>query len=180
MNQTEGQLAISAALEPGEKLLWSGIANFRRYWSVPKNQVTGVAVLVVGGVAVFWMRDRYLSLFVNILIVLFVGIATYVRTNAFGLSETGAIKFTRAAPFFTNQIRRIRLVTNSGHPVPIKLHGTAAVSFGGRFAEADRGPDGTRRVEKITFECLEDAEAVYKIAVEAQQRLLAAANQKSA
>lgn len=182
VNRAEGEQAISAAIEPGAKLLWSGVANRRRYWLVPKNRLTVIAVLAIYVAVIFWMHDKYASVFlsINILITLLVGMATYVRTNAFGLSETEAIKITRAAPFFTNQIRRIRLATNSGSPVPIKLNGPAAVSFGGRFAEAEIAPDGTRRVEKVTFEGLDDAPAVYRIAVEAQSRLMASTGRRFA
>ncbi|MHB8383689.1 MAG: hypothetical protein ACYDC3_15280 [Candidatus Binataceae bacterium] len=180
VNRAEGEQTIRAALEPEAKLLWSGVASRRRYWSVARNRLTLFAVLAVYAGAIFWMRDRYLSasLSIEIPILLFIGMATYVRTNAFGLSETEAIKITRAAPFFTNQIRRVRVVTNSGFPVPIKLNGAAAIMFGGRFAEA--APDGTRRVEKVSFEGLEDAAQVYKIAVEAQLRLMASTRRRSA
>lgn len=182
MDRAEGEQTIRAALEPEAKLLWSGVANRRRYWLVPRNWLTLLAVLVVSAGAILWMRDRYFSasLLIDIPVLLSVGMATYVRTNAFGLSETEAIKVTRAAPFFTNQIRRIRLVTNSGIPVPIKLNGAAAVTFGGRFAEAETAPDGTRRVEKVTFEGLDDAAEVYRIAVEAQLRLMASTSRRSA
>jgi len=182
VNRAEGKQTIRAALEPEAKLLWFGLANRRRYWSVPRNRLTLLAVLAVYAGAIFWMRDRYFSasLSIDIPVLLFVGMATYVRTNAFGLSETEAIKVTRTAPFFTNQIQRIRLVTNSGFPVPLKLNGAAAVTFGGRFAGAETAPDGTHRVERVSFEGLDDAAEVYKIAVDAQLLLMASTSRRSA
>jgi hypothetical protein len=182
VNRAEGEQTIQAALEPEAKLLWSGVASRRRYWLVPRNWLTLSAILAVFIGAILWMHDRYfsVSLSIDIPVLLFVGMATYVRTHAFGLSETEAIEITRAAPFLTNKIRRIRLVTNSGYPVPIKLNGAAAVTFGGRFAEAETAPDGTRRVEKVTFEGLDDAAEVYKIAVDAQLLLMASTGRRSA
>ncbi|MFZ1889699.1 MAG: hypothetical protein WAU33_16890 [Candidatus Binataceae bacterium] len=190
MNQVDAKQTLSAVLDPGDILVWAGASYPSRMWRVRRYQTTYGLIFV----ALILMASHLMTLaawtplaFGVLLetLVIFLPIAilserSRIQRTVFGLSKSEAIRVFRAPPLMWNQVQRVALVTSAGHPVPIKILGPAAISFGGRFAQAESAPDGTRQVEKVSFEGLDDAAEVYKIAVEAQSRLMASTGRKFA